>query len=1196
MPQIINTNIASLTAQRNLNSSQSAQQTALQRLSSGLRINSAKDDAAGLAIATRFESQTRGLTVAIRNANDGISLAQTAEGALGSMSDALQRVRELALQSANGTYSDEQRTALNEEAQQLIAEIQRTAEQTNFNGRNLLDGSFETSFQIGANVGETIAIEIEQVTADNLGVSSLGGVSAVGTDNALGNGDLIINGVAIGISSAQDDDASTDNGAASAIAKAAAINRLEAETGVTANVNVNTLAGSSMETSASISSTITLNDVEIAVVTSSDADGTRAAIEAAINTYAEQTGIMAVDTGTDANGVQLVAEDGRNIEIALGAGLTAENTGLAASGTYEGGYTLIASGDITEITVSGGDGTGNGDLANSGLAAGTYTPGVASVTSVAQSQTSPPSFNETGVFGTTISSTAYAAESVTVQVGDVSNTGSVSSAGELADLLNANSNIENAVATSSFQITSSAWASATAGTYTIAGVDVTNNATFADAAAAVVAGIANGTASYDAGTGVLSIDLDDGANLAIANGATTGGAATLSVSVVDETGSVVSTSAYSSTTNGGEQATAYGVVSDYVVTDNTIDEVVFASDDVNMLGSTLESIDVDGVDIALEDGDLVINGVSVAASQASSDTASYAGAYTSERAASGIAIAAAINSVSDSSGVTATVNATELVGGDTTQVGAAVATAAGYTAGDTGNLYINGVTVGSLTLQDDGTGAIDYEGSRLATISAINEVSGQTGVVASDNGVSITLTAADGRNISVAIDNNSDLNDDGSVNGTTSNQGFGAAIGLSADVGGIGEADLSAATILAGNGPTVDLSSLANDVFGTVTGAAALAGDNVTVRVGSEVTAGSTVASAGDFADELNANANISGAVAVSNFRLTVTASVAGATDTGTFGDIDASTGNDVLTISSTDNATTASEIAAWITANSSTLTATYTAGNDYVDITVADGGNLAVVGLGTGATANAFSLQAYNSDFSASVGSATASGALSTDRTMTAYGYVDDSNLVVTQEGEDVEITNADGDTSLVDTASGSGTGDTDTLTTTGSFATPSATEAATNRTYETMYSTVTLDAADEIVITGSTNGTTGVTDTGFEVGEYGGAASGQFIEDMDISTEAGANDAIIAIDNALNTISNVRATLGAIQNRFESTISNLSITNENLTAASSRITDADFAAETAELSKAQVLQQAGISILSQANALPQQVLQLLQ
>ncbi len=159
MPQVINTNIASLTAQRNLNTSQGEANTALERLSSGLRINSAKDDAAGLAISERFQSQVTGLNQAQRNANDGISLAQTAEGAMDEITNNLQRIRELAVQSANATNSISDRQALNQEVQQRVEEINRIASQTSFNGLKVLDGTFGTqTFQVGANAGETIGI------------------------------------------------------------------------------------------------------------------------------------------------------------------------------------------------------------------------------------------------------------------------------------------------------------------------------------------------------------------------------------------------------------------------------------------------------------------------------------------------------------------------------------------------------------------------------------------------------------------------------------------------------------------------------------------------------------------------------------------------------------------------------------------------------------------------------------------------------------------------------------------------------------------------------------------------------------------------------------------------------------------------------------------------------------------------------
>lgn len=180
MPQIINTNIASLNAQRNLNASQGDANTALERLSSGLRINSAKDDAAGLAISTRFESQITGLNMAQRNANDGISLAQTAEGALDEVTSNLQRIRELAVQSANATNSTSDRQALNQEVQQRIAEINRVASQTSFNGLKILDGTFgEQTFQVGANSGETIGVSGLDSRGQNIGavISETSGIS-----------------------------------------------------------------------------------------------------------------------------------------------------------------------------------------------------------------------------------------------------------------------------------------------------------------------------------------------------------------------------------------------------------------------------------------------------------------------------------------------------------------------------------------------------------------------------------------------------------------------------------------------------------------------------------------------------------------------------------------------------------------------------------------------------------------------------------------------------------------------------------------------------------------------------------------------------------------------------------------------------------------------------------------------------------
>ena len=208
MAATINTNVASLTAQRNLGVSQGSLNTSIQRLSSGLRINSAKDDAAGMAISERFTSQIRGLNQAARNANDGISLAQTAEGAMKAAGDMLQRVRELAVQSANASNSASDRQALQQEVNQLVAELDRIAQTTEFNGQKLLDGTFGTSqFQVGANANQTIVAATANLRTSVYGNNQVSGSSAAGVGptvtqatasayatNSVGVGAITING------------------------------------------------------------------------------------------------------------------------------------------------------------------------------------------------------------------------------------------------------------------------------------------------------------------------------------------------------------------------------------------------------------------------------------------------------------------------------------------------------------------------------------------------------------------------------------------------------------------------------------------------------------------------------------------------------------------------------------------------------------------------------------------------------------------------------------------------------------------------------------------------------------------------------------------------------------------------------------------------------------------------------------------
>ena len=350
MPQVINTNVASLNAQRNLTTSQGQLATALQRLSSGLRINSAKDDAAGLAISERFTTQIRGLNQAVRNANDGISLAQTAEGALGETGNALQRIRELAIQSANSTNSASDRAALNAESAQLLAEIQRNGLSTQFNGQNILDGTFSAAqFQVGANANQTISFGIAGATTNLLGAYQA--TSSAVTSTAFDGSGFTVNGVEVGVSAATSAAGVT---ADSATAKATAINSKTNQTGVnaTATTSVQGVAGP-IARSGLANGELVINGVAVGSVAGNASAVTQGRSAAtAINAVTNQTGVSAVADASTGR-LTLTAADGRNISLTSGSantdGATAiyNATGLdVTSGTAPVGH------DTFTITVA----------------------------------------------------------------------------------------------------------------------------------------------------------------------------------------------------------------------------------------------------------------------------------------------------------------------------------------------------------------------------------------------------------------------------------------------------------------------------------------------------------------------------------------------------------------------------------------------------------------------------------------------------------------------------------------------------------------------------------------------------------------------------------------------------------------------------------------------------------------------------
>ena len=353
------TNIPSLNAQRNLYNSGQTLATSLQRLSSGLRINSAKDDAAGMAITERFTAQIRGIDQAARNANDGISLAQTGEGALGSASSMLQRIRELAVQSVNATNSASDRAALNNEVAQLAAELDRIAATTSFNGQQLLDGSSSNTYQVGANAGEVITVSTTNFRTDNYGNYRMGSLAATSTSNlgdlTLGSSSVMqgstastvnrIVGTSMTINGALGTAAVTYTAGDSAKTVTKLINAKSANTGVTATtkteLDLSTFTTGGTYSFNLYSNNTTAVSINFTVGALANADGLAAGINA-INDVSAKTGVTAkLDAlGT---GITLLNSTGENITISAVTGFMTMGGGAALAL----GVANIGTGQIT---------------------------------------------------------------------------------------------------------------------------------------------------------------------------------------------------------------------------------------------------------------------------------------------------------------------------------------------------------------------------------------------------------------------------------------------------------------------------------------------------------------------------------------------------------------------------------------------------------------------------------------------------------------------------------------------------------------------------------------------------------------------------------------------------------------------------------------------------------------------------------
>ena len=361
---VINTNYNSIVAQLAMSATEKKLSTAMQRLSSGLKINSAKDDAAGLAVSNRMSSQIIGLTQANQNANDAVNLIQTAEGAAANITDITQKMRELALQAANGSYTDPQRADADLEFQQLKNQIVSIANTTAWNGISILNGT------AGKNIGELPAIK---TTSQNQYTNGT-------TLPVMNPGDLLVNAVNVGPSLGTDDKLSpVDNAAASAIAKAAAINRVTnfpngtTQTGVIAVVNPNLYTGTAMTNPKLVTGGLVINGISTEIFSSSvnNPAVTRSTVIQAINMLTSKTGVTAVDTKSDAQGISLIAQDGRNIEVRFNTQANAGDFSQAIGikqGDQSSTISLETKSNIP-VTLST---TLNGIIANSGFEVKTF--------------------------------------------------------------------------------------------------------------------------------------------------------------------------------------------------------------------------------------------------------------------------------------------------------------------------------------------------------------------------------------------------------------------------------------------------------------------------------------------------------------------------------------------------------------------------------------------------------------------------------------------------------------------------------------------------------------------------------------------------------------------------------------------------------------------------------------------------------
>lgn len=858
MPLVINTNISALNSQRQMMASGSELDQAMERLSSGKRINTAADDAAGLSISNRMTSQIRGLDQAIRNANDGVSLIQTAEGALDESTNILQRMRELAIQASNGVYSDADRATLDAEVQQLVAELDRIADTTSFNGQNILDGTLNNvALQIGSEANETVSFSIQAMDTQTLGLGSttsdLSGDRLTDLNNlntnvagdntnavlTFGDGDILINGQGLsaftGASDSLQDIINDINTNVSGVT-ASGYNVIEAGTvgaGVLASDEVLTISVFSatatntnqQETQFTFSSTTSLEDL-VSDINSK----TGGIVDASINDNGRL--VLSNDTGA---AIGLSLNDGAANTVTLSSVLGISNTNVtdqggsigaatefvagAQYGVFFGGNLALSSDDGSDITISKGpDGTDT-DLANLGFRE-TSSGEVTGVALDSSAQSTALATGDLLINGTSIAATTSAEglQGKVDNINDVSSTTGV---------------VASVTAQQSYTYDA-----------TITPVEVTATNAYAAPTTSYQdlhfsSGVAINNASVAAAAG--SFDGSNGVNFRVNDGAT---ATTVQVRTAHTTVAALVTDINGQLATGGTLVEAYQDTygklafrgtdaTNHTITVDNFSETdagtnINPGDGNNLLGFDIENLAGSGGSFSGADAGFSLNGTDITLTTAQAD-----GAITA------VEIADAVNTAAATTGVTAYVDTTgrlhfaaddafTLAGhsngsdfeefldpsGTALEAGVAGAASAKSTAVTSGSLIINGYEVTSISLTDADAAA-----------TTINAAQANTGITASldENGElqltgnsSITLEAGDTNGIAVGRVLGINFTDGTTPDGLLDAQTVNASINLSTV-----NDNQSISVEVNGNGATATgLKDLNTDLSATVTGSA----------------------------------------------------------------------------------------------------------------------------------------------------------------------------------------------------------------------------------------------------------------------------------------------------------------------------------------------------------------------------------------